>query len=117
VDDEAQNLASRLLALLKWERANLPFNSSMLARDVMLYALAAQGDQQSAGIKQFYLTLGYSEDHAGQMIRQLCSEGWLVAEQHPTDRRSKIIKPSDKLLSVFQKLREQMLGLVAHRVN
>ena len=97
-----KQFAKQLLLLRQWEQDNLPHQNSMIARDIMVLVLAKYSSGTPLTIKDVHLTLGYSEDRVGEMIKQFTKDGFLIVEKDINDRRIKTVKPNHKLISLFE---------------
>lgn len=98
----SKRFANGLLLLRAWEQEHLPHSNSMIARDVMLLAIAHQNSENHLSIKEFHLTLGYSEDRVGEVIKKFANEGWLIIDKNKNDGRNKIVYPTEQLLILFE---------------
>ena len=104
-------LARRLLLLRSWERQHLPMTGSIIAGDVVLLALARdEGD--AARVKDFHLSLHYSEDRVSQVLKELVREGWLTVERDEDDRRMRKVHASDRLLLLFDEYQRFLFELL-----
>ena len=65
-------LARRLLLLRSWERQHMPMAGSIIAGDIVLLALA-RDDGDAARVKDFHLSLHYSEDRVSQVLLKATS--------------------------------------------
>ena len=83
---EGGKLARRLLLLRSWERQHMPMAGSVIAGDIVLLALARE-DGDAARVKDFHLSLHYSEDRVSQVLKALVRDGWLTMERDEDDRR------------------------------
>lgn len=82
---DGRKLARRLLLLRSWERQNMPMSSSIIAGDIVLLALA-RDDGDAACVKDFHLSLQYSEDSVSQVLKKMVRDGWLTTKQDAKDR-------------------------------
>ena len=98
----SKRFASELLLLRAWEQEHLPYSNSLIARDVILFALARQNSNNLISIKEFHLTLGYSEDRVGEVIKKFTNDGWLAVYKHQDDGRNKIVYPTARLIDLFE---------------
>lgn len=78
----------------------MPMSGSIIAGDVVLLALA-RDDGDVARVKDFHLSLHYSEDRVSQVLKELSREGWLRMEQDGDDRRMRKVFASDRLHLLF----------------
>lgn len=104
-------LARRLLLLRSWERQNMPMAGSIIAGDIVLLALARE-DGDAARVKDFHLSLHYSEDRVSQ-VKELTRDGWLTIERDETDRRMRKVHASDRLLLLFGEYQRFLLELLS----
>ena len=96
----------------------MPMTGSIIAGDIVLLALARE-DGDAARVKDFHLSLHYSEDRVSQVLKELTREGWLIVERDRTDRRMRKVHPSDQLRLLFdeyQRFLVDMLSDVGNRV-
>lgn len=89
------------LAVRKWERANVPFLSPQIALDIAIYAAALRLEQRQLPSKNVHLTVGHSADRVREVISELVAEGWIERIVHPSDRRIRLIRATDKLLDLM----------------
>lgn len=108
---EGGKLARRLLLLRSWERQNMPMAGSIIAGDIVLLALAREGGD-AARVKDFHLSLHYSEDRVSQVLKELAREGWLVMEQDEADRRMRKVYASDRLRLLFDEYQRSLLEVL-----
>lgn len=104
-------LARRLLLLRSWERQNMPMAGSMIAGDIVLLALARE-DGDAARVKDFHLSLHYSEDRVSQVLKDLVRDGWLTMERDESDRRMRKVHASDRLRLLFGEYRRFLVELL-----
>lgn len=52
-------------------------------------------------MKDFHLSLYYSDDRVSQVLKQLVRDGWLVMERDDADRRMRKVHASDRLWLLF----------------
>lgn len=97
---EGGKLARRLLLLRSWERQHMPMAGSIIAGDIVLLALARE-DGDAARVKDFHLSLHYSEDRVSQVLKELVRDGWLTMERDEADRRMRKVYASDRLELLF----------------
>ena len=108
---EGGKLARRLLLLRSWERQNLPMAGSKIASDIVLFAIA-RDDGDAARVKDFHLSLHYSEDRVSQVLKELVREGWLTMESDDSDRRMRKVYPSDQLRLLFDEYQRFLVELL-----
>lgn len=108
---EGGKLARRLLLLRSWERQNMPMAGSIIAGDIVLLALARE-DGDAARVKDFHLSLHYSEDRVSQVLKELTKEGWLTIERDEVDRRMRKVHASDRLRLLFSEYQRYLLELL-----
>lgn len=108
---EGGKLARRLLLLRSWERQNMPMAGSKIAGDIVLLALARE-DGDPARVKDFHLSLHYSEDRVSQVLKELVREGWLTMERDNADRRMRKVYASDRLHLLFDEYRRFLFDLL-----
>lgn len=97
---DGAKLARRLLLLRSWERQHMPMTGSIIAGDIVLLALA-RDDGDAARVKDFHLSLHYSEDRVSQVLKELVRDGWLIMERDEKDRRMRKVHASDRLVLLF----------------
>jgi len=78
----------------------MPMAGSIIAGDIVLLALA-RDDGDAARVKDFHLSLHYSEDRVSQVLKELVRDGWLTMERDETDRRMRKVHASDRLHFLF----------------
>lgn len=105
-------LARRLLLLRSWERQNMPMAGSIIAGDIVLLALARE-DGDAARVKDFHLSLHYSEDRVSQVLKELVRDGWLTMERDEADRRMRKVYASDQLRLLFGEYQRFLVDLVS----
>jgi DNA-binding MarR family transcriptional regulator len=108
---EGGKLARRLLLLRSWERQNMPMAGSTIAGDIVLLALA-RDDGDAARVKDFHLSLHYSEDRVSQVLKVLVHDGWLVMERDEADRRMRKVYASDQLRLLFDEYQRFLVDLL-----
>lgn len=106
-----EELARRLLLLRSWERQHMPMAGSLVAGDIVLLALA-RDDGNAARVKDFHLSLHYSEDRVSQVLKQLVREGWLTMERDEADKRMRKVHASDRLVLLFGEYQRSLVELV-----
>jgi DNA-binding MarR family transcriptional regulator len=104
-------LARRLLLLRSWERQNMPMAGSIIAGDIVLLALARE-DGDAARVKDFHLSLHYSEDRVSQVLKELTQHGWLTIERDGADRRMRKVHASDQLRMLFDEYGRFLLEML-----
>lgn len=109
---EGGKLARRLLLLRSWERQNMPMAGSIIAGDIVLLALARE-DGNAARVKDFHLSLHYSEDRVSQVLKELVRDGWLTMERDVSDRRMRKVHASDRLRMLFDEYRRFLLEMLS----
>ena len=113
---EGGKLARRLLLLRSWERQNMPMSGSIIAGDIVLLALARE-DGDAARVKDFHLSLHYSEDRVSQVLKELVRDGWLAMERDEADRRMRKVHASDRLRLLFDEYQRFLLELLGQPSN
>lgn len=108
-------LARRLLLLRSWERQHMPMAGSIIAGDIVLLALA-RDDGDAARVKDFHLSLHYSEDRVSQVLKELVRDGWLTMERDETDKRMRKVHASDRLRLLFGEYRRTLAELMSSTV-
>ena len=108
---EGAKLARRLLLLRSWERQHMPMAGSIIAGDIVLLALA-RDDGDAARVKDFHLSLHYSEDRVSQVLKELVRDGWLTMERDDSDRRMRKVHASDRLVLLFREYQRSLIELV-----
>lgn len=109
---EGGKLARRLLLLRSWERQHMPMAGSTIASDIVLLALA-RDDGDAARVKDFHLSLHYSEDRVSQVLKELVRDGWLAMERDDDDRRMRKVHASDRLRLLFGEYRRFLVELLS----
>ena len=91
-----------LADLNAWERENIPYIKTTSGRD-LYFALARftllQDSDTTPSLKT--LVLGLTSRAMRQRIREFEAEGLIITVQHETDARSRVLKPTQKLLDTF----------------
>jgi hypothetical protein len=108
---DAGKLARRLLLLRSWERQNMPMTASIIAGDIVLLALA-RDDGDAARVKDFHLSLHYSEDRVSQVLKELTNDGWLTMERDEADKRMRKVHASDRLRMLFNEYQRFLLEML-----
>lgn len=109
---EGAKLARRLLLLRSWERQHMPMAGSIIAGDIVLLALA-RDDGDAARVKDFHLSLHYSEDRVSQVLKELVREGWLTMERDEDDRRMRKVHASDRLVLLFGEYQRFLIKILS----
>ena len=91
-----------------WERAHIPHHSSLVAREIMLLALSRYDGVNAARVKEFHLTLPYSEDRISQLLKQLTKDGWVTLKKNQLDGRTKFVHPTERLTLLFEEYRRSL---------
>lgn len=104
----ATSFARRLLVMSAWERTHIPCHSSLIAREVMLLALSRYDGVNAARVKEFHLTLPYSEDRISQLLKQLTKDGWVTVKKNQQDGRTKFVLPTERLTLLFEEYRRSL---------
>ena len=85
-----------------WERENIPYIKTTSGRD-LYFALASfsllQDQQSSDALKT--LALGLSDRAMRGRIREFEKLGLIITDSNETDARSRVLKPTPKLLAIF----------------
>src|SRR5688572_19807364 len=89
----------------------MPMAGSKIAGDIVLLALARE-DGDAARVKDFHLTLQYSEDRVSQVLKELVRDGWLSMERDEADRRMRKVHASDRLRLLFDEYQRSLRELV-----
>jgi DNA-binding MarR family transcriptional regulator len=97
----------QLHALRHWERENLPHYGKEAGYALFLELAKADSDRLEA-LKEFYLSLPYSESTLRQLFRHLESDGWLEMPRKGVDRRIKHFVLTDK----FHRKKDEWLKVV-----
>jgi DNA-binding MarR family transcriptional regulator len=84
---------------------------SIIAGDIVLFALA-RDDGDAARVKDFHLSLHYSEDRVSQVLKELVRDGWLTMASDDADRRMRKVHASDRLILLFGEYRRFLLELL-----
>lgn len=91
-----------LADLNAWERANIPYIKTTSGRD-LYFAMAnftlLQDTDATPSLKT--LVLGLTDRTMRQQIRKFEELGLIITVQHETDARSRVLKPTQKLLNTF----------------
>ena len=109
---EGGKLARRLLLLRSWERQNMPMAGSIIAGDIVLLAFA-RDDGDAARVKDFHLSLHYSEDRVSQVLKELVRDGWLTMERDEDDRRMRKVHASDRLALLFGEYQRSLFEMMS----
>lgn len=89
----------------------MPMSGSIIAGDIVLLALARdEGD--AARVKDFHLSLRYSEDRVSQVLKVLVRDGWLVMERDEADKRMRKVHASDRLRLLFGEYQRFLLEML-----
>jgi DNA-binding MarR family transcriptional regulator len=88
-------LVHSLHALRRWERVNIPHYGKEAGYLLFLELAKADGERPEA-LKEFYLSMPYSESTLRQLFRHLESDGWLEMPRKGMDRRIKHFVLTDK---------------------
>lgn len=89
------NFLIKLRALRHWERVNLPHYGKEAGYLLFLELANAEVEQPEA-LKEFYLSMPYSESTLRLLFRNLESDGWLEMPRKGVDRRIKHFVLTDK---------------------
>ena len=85
-----------------WERENIPYIKTTSGRD-LYFALASfsllQDQDYSNALKT--LTLGLTDRAMRGRIREFEKLGLIITDSNETDARSRVLKPTPKLLALF----------------
>lgn len=87
-------------------------SGSRIASDIVLLAIA-RDDGDAARVKDFHLSLLYSEDRVSQVLKTLVRDGWLTMEQDEKDRRMRKVHASDRLRLLFDEYQRSLVALLA----
>jgi hypothetical protein len=98
----AEAFAKKLKVIREWERANLPMNQPQIALDILIYGQLAGYEFGDAGMKDLHLNIQHSEDRVREVRKNLIMNGWLAIDPHGVDGRSKCIRPTPRLTSLFE---------------
>lgn len=109
---DGRKLARRLLLLRSWERQHMPMAGSIIAGDIVLLALA-RDDGDAARVKDFHLSLHYSEDRVSQVLKELVRDGWLTMERDEDDRRMRKVHASDRLALLFGEYQRSLFEMMS----
>lgn len=90
----------------------MPMAGSIIAGDIVLLALA-RDDGDAARVKDFHLSLHYSEDRVSQVLKELVRDGWLTMERDEDDRRMRKVHASDRLRLLFGEYRRFLFEMLA----
>lgn len=95
-DSTGKTLRVRQLhALRHWERRNLPHYGKEAGYFLFLELARAEGANMEA-LKEFYLSMPFSESTMRLLFRNLESDGWLEMPRKSVDRRIKEFVLTDK---------------------
>lgn len=98
-------------------RQHLPFSGSSVAVDIVLFALTRHEERKPAYVKDFHLSLTYSEDRVSELLRELVDDGWLLLQRDSVDGRLRQVLPTQRLIDAFaegqRRLDAKLQGLVA----
>ena len=99
-----------------WERQNIPYIQSKSGRD-LYFALASamllQDNETTPSLKT--LVLGLTNRTMRQRIREFEDYGLIIIIQSETDARSRVIKPTQKLLDLFDAHTGEMRSIFQQR--
>ena len=90
----------------------MPMAGSIIAGDIVLLALARE-DGDAARVKDFHLSLHYSEDRVSQVLKELVRDGWLTMQRDDADRRMRKVYASERLRILFTEYQRYLLELIA----
>lgn len=97
-----KSLLCRVMEVYEWELSQLPFVDSMIGRHIYICVarelLSGNGNiEKNISIKRL-LSTAYFTDRAIRMkIREMEQGGYLISEIGFVDKRSRVIRPTQKL--------------------
>lgn len=101
------NINTQIRRINQWERENLPYPSSRIARELFIMLGQDGSNAPPLSVKTIVLTTGYSERAVRQQLKQFESDGWIVRTQGRQDKRNITIVPTQSLQQIFRKWIDQ----------
>lgn len=110
--EEVSKVAKASIALRRWERANLPTNSSHLGFELfmtLIYETTLDQGEDSVMLKRIYLSLPFSEKGLRIHLRRLEADGWIVVQKSEGDFRHSRVSLSNNAWKVARSYMEVFL--------
>ena len=102
MSSSVKDFAKQLKAVREWERANLPLHQPQIVLDILIYSQLSGSEFPDAGMKDLHLNIQHSEDRVREVRKKLIKNGWMDVVAHGVDGRSKCIRPTPRLISLFE---------------
>lgn len=97
-----RNNIDQLLHLLNVTFEVLPIASSAIAYEIILIAMKYHNDGNELPLKVIFSNKNFTEMGARSHLNRLEKSGWLDIVKSNQDLRVKVIKPTPKLVHVYQ---------------
>jgi hypothetical protein len=89
----------------------LPANDNMIALDIIVLVLNGHYAGKSIQIKALVMSLPHSKTGIRYHCKKLIDDGWISKKYNGTDKRVKILVPTDKLMERCSSFLEKLLAL------
>ena len=94
------------ISLRHWERAEVPFSSPQIAFDIALHVTQLRLENRFIPLKGIHLSVNHSADRVREILGTMIRDGWIERTEHPNDRRMRLLRASDKLVSLMASYEE-----------
>lgn len=96
---------------------HLPIDNSFIPFDLLFKVGLAYIDNDQLTLKSLFAGLPHSEMGMRYHLRRLLVGGWVELHSSDADRRSKLIRPSQKLLDQLALLESELMVLVQQHLT
>jgi hypothetical protein len=83
---------------------HLPIGHSFIPYEILIIVINFHLNGEELTVKKLFNTGSFSEMGNRYHFKKLIEREWLVIKDHPQDSRVKLVTPSPKLLSAFEKV-------------
>lgn len=102
------------MSLRKVSQRHLPCESSFIPYDILMLVALAHAKPEELSVKALFNSLPYSDMGIRYHLRQLVTDAWLEIRPSTSDKRRKLVIPSEKLLARLSVVEQAFFELIRH---
>lgn len=102
------------MSLRKASQGHLPCESSFIPFDILMLVALAHMKPEELSVKALFNSLPYSDMGIRYHLRQLVTDTWLEIHPSTSDKRRKLVIPSEKLLARLSVVEQAFFELIGH---
>ena len=84
----------------------LPIETSIIAYEIILITMRHYFMEEELSLKIIFSNKNFTEMGARYHLNRLIKNDWIISEKSEQDLRVRIIKPTDKLIEVFDRFQK-----------